>query len=138
MGCCWTSLSTLGFPGWLLLDGEPALRQKKIARFLSNESSDADDLDELFTPSDLEADEDEDDNDLVPRNAADGSDDESSAEVGVSVASSLEKWSRTMSPSSPPAKRSQRSDRSVNGIYLRWILRISQRWSFLHRPGRSL
>ena len=33
-----------------------------------------------------------------------------------SVASSLEKASRTISPSSPPAKRSRRSDRSVNGI----------------------
>ena len=47
---------------------------EEVARFLSNESSDEDDLDTPFTPSDLEEDEDEDDNDLVPRNATGGGD----------------------------------------------------------------
>ena len=54
-----------------------------VACFLSNESFDDVDFDELFKPSDLEEDEDKDDNDLVPRNAADGSDEESSAKGSV-------------------------------------------------------
>ena len=68
----------VGF-AWMITSRRRVVRftPEEVARFFSNESSDEDDLDQLFTPSDHEEDEDEYDNDLLPRNAPDGSDESS-------------------------------------------------------------
>ena len=104
---------------------------------LSNEISDEDDLDDLFTVDDLhEQDEEYDDPD--GQSTTDRSDFEestpSTSQVSASLVSSGERLTGSVSPS-PPPKRSRRNNRLVASmLHLSQI--ILRRWTFLQQPER--
>ena len=91
---------------------------EEAARMLSNEISDEDDLDDLFTVDNLHG-QDEEYGDPNGESTTDRSDFEestpSTSQVSASIVSSGERLTGSVLPSSP-LKRSRRSDRLVTGI----------------------
>ena len=91
---------------------------EEAARVLSNEISDKDGLDDLFTVDDLDE-QDEEYGDPDGESTTDRSDFEEStpytSQVSASIVSSGERLTGSVSPS-PPPKRSRRSDRLVTCI----------------------